>query len=79
MEYGPLSVVLGGFANQAVQAANSCSRRLVTVTGDFPIWGTNNNSIATASGIQINGVDAGTMNHNAQRIKSDASSCEPSH
>jgi hypothetical protein len=68
MMYDPLSVLISGFENQSVQAVNSCTERQVDVTGDFPTWWTDNSSIATASGYQINGVAVGSTNHNAQSI-----------
>jgi hypothetical protein len=68
MVYNPISLTVNGSANQAVQAMNSCSQHLVTVTGDFPTWWTGNTSIATASNTQINGVAVGTTDHDAQSI-----------
>jgi hypothetical protein len=68
MVYAPLSVGVNGSANQAVQALNSCSQHIVTVTGDFPTWWTGNSSIATASNTQINGVAVGTTDNDAQSI-----------
>jgi hypothetical protein len=82
MMYDPLSVLISGYENQSVQAVNSCTERQVDVTGDFPTWWTDNSSIATASGYQINGVAVGSTNHNAQSInmywgpKEDAPSCD---
>jgi hypothetical protein len=84
MMYDPLSVLISGYENQSVQAVNSCTERQVDVTGDFPTWWTDNSSIATASGYQINGVAVGSTNHNAQSIsmywgpKEDAPSCDAS-
>ncbi len=66
MMYDPLPIAISDFENQDVQAINSCSNRLTTVTSDFPSWWTDNSSIATATGRQINGVAVGTTNHNAQ-------------
>jgi hypothetical protein len=68
MVYSPISLAVNGSTNQAVQALNSCTQHIVTVTGDFPTWWTDNTSIATASNTQINGVAVGTTNHNAQSI-----------
>jgi hypothetical protein len=65
MMYDPLSVLVNGSESQGVQAVNSCSEKLVTITGDFPTWWTDNTSIATANGKQINGVAVGTTNNNA--------------
>src|SRR5579885_1028507 len=66
MMYDPLPIAISDFENQDVQAINSCSNRLTTVTSDFPSWWTDNSSIATATGRQINGIAVGTTNHNAQ-------------
>jgi hypothetical protein len=68
MVYNPISLGVNGSANQGVQAMNSCSQHVVTVTGDFPTWWTDNSSIATAANSQIHGVAPGTTNHNAQSI-----------
>ncbi len=68
MQYDPLSLVPSGYANQQVQAVNSCSNQLVTVTGDFPTWWTDSTSIATASNNKITGVAVGSTNHNALSI-----------
>jgi hypothetical protein len=65
MMYSPLSVLVNGFEDQQVEAGNSCTGRPGIITGDFPTWWTDNTSIATASGHQINGVAVGTTNHNA--------------
>jgi hypothetical protein len=84
MMYDPLAVLISGYENQSVQAVNSCTERQVDVTGDFPTWWTDNSSIATASGYQINGIAVGSTNHNAQSInmywgpKEDAPSCDAS-
>lgn len=84
MLYDPLAVAAGGSQGQTVKAINSCNGQLVTVTGDFPTWWTDNTSIATAtsSSHQINGISAGTTNHYAQSInmywgpKEDAPECD---
>jgi hypothetical protein len=68
MVYNPVILTVNGSLNQGVQAMNTCSQRLATVTVDFPTWWTDNTSIATASNKQINGVAPGTTNHNAQSI-----------
>jgi hypothetical protein len=68
MVYAPLTLTVNGSANQAVQAINSCTQHIVTVTGDFPTWWTGNTSIATAANTQINGMAAGTTDHDAQSI-----------
>jgi hypothetical protein len=68
MMYDPLTVSLGGSANQGVQAMNSCTGKISTITGDFPTWWTDNTSIATASGSSITGVAVGTTNNNAQSV-----------
>jgi hypothetical protein len=65
MAIDPLPVPVSGFANQQVQAPNSCSAGMLNVTGDFPTWWTDNTSIATANGHQINGVAVGATNHHA--------------
>jgi hypothetical protein len=83
MLYDPLSVLVNGSDLQGVQAINSCTNKLVDVTGDFPTWWTDNTSIATAtsSAHQINGVAIGSTNHYAQSVmmywgdKEDAPSC----
>jgi hypothetical protein len=61
-------LTVNGSVNQGVQAMNTCSQKLVTVTADFPAWWTDNTSIATATNKQINGVAPGTTNNNAQSI-----------
>jgi hypothetical protein len=84
MLYDPLAVAAGGSQGQTVKAVNSCNGQLVTVTGDFPTWWTDNTSIATAtsSSHQINGVAVGKTNHYAQSInmywglKEDAPECD---
>jgi hypothetical protein len=70
MQFDPLWIAVNGSASQAVQALNSCSGQLVTITSYFPTWWTDNTSIATAtaSAHQINGVAPGTTYHNAQSI-----------
>src|SRR5271170_6101738 len=57
---------LGGSSDQVVQALNSCSNQLQTVTVDFPTWWSGNTSISTTSTYQINGVAVGTTTNNAQ-------------
>ena len=68
MIYDPIDIPIDGFGDQGVQAINSCSNRLVTITGDFPTWWTDNASVATANGYQINGVAVGSTNNNALSI-----------
>jgi hypothetical protein len=68
MLYDPLSVLINGFVDQGVQALDSCSQSLSDITDDFPTWWTDNTSIATASGYEINGVGVGATNHYAQSI-----------
>jgi len=65
MAIDPLPVPVGSFSNQQVDAPNSCSAGILNVTGDFPTWWTDNTSIATANGHQINGVAVGATNHYA--------------
>ena len=68
MLYDPLILPVLGSSGQQINAVNSCTRKLINVTGDFPTWWTNNTSIATASGSQINGVAVGSTNDNGQSI-----------
>jgi hypothetical protein len=68
MMYDPLPVSVGGSARQGVQAMDSCTERISTITGDFSTWWTDDTSIATASGSSIGGVAAGTTNNNAQSV-----------
>ncbi|MGB8473510.1 MAG: hypothetical protein WCE61_05420 [Candidatus Acidiferrum sp.] len=68
MQFYPLDLLIDTGDYQAVQAMNSCTGRLVTVTNVFPTWWTDNTSIATASGHLINGVGVGSTNHNARSI-----------
>jgi hypothetical protein len=65
MVYDPLTVQVNGSASQQIQAVNSCTSKLTTVTLDFPTWWTDSTSIATASGAKITGVSVGSTNHNA--------------
>jgi hypothetical protein len=68
MMYDPLAVSVGGFNNQGVQAMDSCTERISTITGDFSTWWTDNTAIATANGSSIGGVAVGTTNNNAQSV-----------
>lgn len=63
MEWDPLSLLPGGFWNQQIQSGDSCTRRLTTITSDFPTWWTDNNAIATASTNKINGIAVGATGH----------------
>jgi hypothetical protein len=65
MAINPLPDPVGGFANQQVQAPNSCGGGIQTITGDFPTWWTDNTAVATANGNRINGIAVGTTNHHA--------------
>ena len=68
MMYDPIVVSIGGFTSQGIQAMNSCTETINTVTGDFPTWWTDNGAIASASGDSIGGVAVGNTNNNAQSI-----------
>jgi len=68
MLFDPLFLPVGGSSGQTIDATNSCTKRQVNVTSDFPTWWTNNTSVATASGGQVNGVAVGSTNHDAQSI-----------
>ena len=66
LRFNPLSVPVGGFGNQGVQAIDSCGGGMTDVTDYFPSWWTDNTSIATANESQISGVAPGTTNHHGQ-------------
>lgn len=68
LAFDPIVVNVGGFTHQGVQALNTCTERLSTVTGDFATWWTDNTGIATASGSSITGVRVGTTTNRAQSI-----------
>jgi hypothetical protein len=66
MEFDPLGVGMDATSTQQVEAASSCGGGTQIITGDFPTWGTDNTSIATANKNQIHGVSAGATNHYAE-------------
>ena len=65
MEWNPLYLFPGGSWNQQIQSGDSCTRRLTTITGDFPTWWTDSTTTATASSNKINGIAVGATGHHA--------------
>jgi hypothetical protein len=68
MMYDPLTVSVGGYADQDIQAMDSCSETFGSILDDFPNWWTDNTSIATASYGGVSGVGVGTTYHRAQSV-----------
>ena len=66
MAFDPLAVSIDDYADQYVQALDSCGGGVQDFTGDFPTWWTGNTAIATANKNSIHGVAAGTTNHHAE-------------
>jgi len=68
MMYDPLTVSVGGYADQDIQAMDSCTETFGSILDDFPTWWTDNTSIATASYGGVSGVGVGTTYHHAQSV-----------
>ena len=66
MAFDPLAVSIDDYADQYVQALNSCGGGVQDFTDDFSTWWTGNTAIATANRNSIHGVAAGTTNHYAE-------------
>jgi hypothetical protein len=66
MAFDPLAVSIDDYADQYVQALNSCGGGVQDFTDDFSTWWTGNTAIATANKNSIHGVAAGTTNHYAE-------------
>ena len=66
MAFDPLAVSIDDYADQYVQALNSCGGGVQDFTDDFSTWWTGDTAIATANKNSIHGVAAGTTNHYAQ-------------
>ena len=66
MAFDPLGVSIDDYADQYVQALDSCGGGVQDFTGDFPTWWTGDTAIATANKNSIHGVAAGTTNHYAE-------------
>ena len=66
MAFDPLAVSIDDYADQYVQALDSCGGGVQDFTGDFPTWWTDDTAIATANRNSIHGVAAGTTNHHAE-------------
>ncbi len=66
MAFDPLAVSIDDYADQYVQALDSCGGGVQDFTGDFPTWWTGDTAIATANRNSIHGVAAGTTNHYAE-------------
>jgi hypothetical protein len=63
MQLNPLTIVLGAFTDQYVQAVESCGGTMDDVTALYGTWGTGNTAIATANRNRISGVSAGSTSH----------------
>jgi hypothetical protein len=66
MAFDPLAVSIDDYADQQVQALNSCGGGVQDFTDDFSTWWTGDTAIATANKNSIHGVAAGTTNHYAE-------------
>ena len=66
MAFDPLAVSIDDYADQYIQALNSCGGGVQDFTDDFSTWWTGDTAIATANKNSIHGVAAGTTNHYAQ-------------
>ncbi|HZW92394.1 MAG TPA: hypothetical protein VFF64_05420 [Candidatus Eremiobacteraceae bacterium] len=66
MAFDPLAVSIDDYADQYVQALNSCGGGVQDFTDDFSTWWTGDTAIATANKNSIHGVAAGTTNHYAE-------------
>ena len=66
MAFDPLAVSIDDYADQYIQALNSCGGGVQDFTDDFPTWWTGDTAIATANKNSIHGVAAGTTNHYAE-------------
>ena len=66
MAFDPLAVSIDDYADQYVQALDSCGGGVQDFTGDFSTWWTGDTAIATANRNSIHGVAAGTTNHYAE-------------